>query len=381
MKPARPLLFRWMSAIVLLTCAIASPILAADPGASFPTFRRAPASQTKSVPPSAPQEKRKDPQSVGVAQPNVTAEKTDGDQVDVDEVARRGDSVIAAGRGPMATNDAVISEALSPPPDDSHKWFFSVIVDGSKESETLLYDLKHSSDLRAWLKIDDPAQSWAHVTVYVSQDQTQDWRWAKLKISRYPVMIFQPPAKRINESSANAEWEWGDPKTVIWQWDGYDATAPDRAKLRANAIRSVATSYAKKIAQDRNARRQAVAVPSPGPRKTEGPGQAERDVGATPFALPALPASPSSNPVFPSDPMVAPSQVAPAPNAISDLVTALLGKFLGPQTTGFWMAIVVALKIWQVIAARTKTPVDDQIVDFFRGIVDQANPIKIDQPK
>ena len=98
-------------------------------------------------------------------------------EVDSAEVTRRGDRVTRAGAGPMGVSEQLLSDATSPPPDDSHKWFFSVIVDEGTESQALLYDLKHSPHLRAWMNLDEPRESWSHCTLYKKGDATQDWRW------------------------------------------------------------------------------------------------------------------------------------------------------------------------------------------------------------
>jgi len=351
-------------------------MLAADPGATFPTFRRAPAPQTKAVPPSAPQEKRRDSPSVGVAQPNVTAEKTDGEQVDVDEVSRRGDSVIAAGRGPMATSDAVISEALSPPPDDSHKWFFTVVIEkGERESDTLLYDLKHSAELRAWANPDEPKESWAHVNVYVRGDESQDWRFKNLQVSKYPCMVLQPPAKLLSDADPKS-WAWGDPSTVVWQWDGYDVTLPARATLRADAIRKAVTAYATKY----NDRRQKYATAPAATPGAKQPGSPSAEIGAPP--LPAMPGTPAN--VFaqnPSGPSAGGQQPTESQGGLSLLLTALGMLTTGTGATNSLLLAGVGLKIFELIAKRTPNTIDDRIAAFFRGIADQTNQIKVDPLK
>jgi hypothetical protein len=317
---------------------------------------------------------------VQVVAGGITAEATQGAEVDPAEVIRRGDRAVAAGRGPMNVDEVLMGDATAPPPDDSHKWFFSLIVDDSRESQALLYDLKHSEHLRAWINLEEPKQSWSHTTVYVAKDMTQDWRWANLKISRYPVMILQPPAKLRNEADSKS-WEWGDPKTVIWQFDGYDATSPNRAQLRSDAIRKALAMYVQKLSVRRSTeqvvgpRSRAVPPPTPGARQAATPG-AGQDHGAPPFQLPAFPTIPGTNPVFPSDPSLPATQQAASTGAIGQ-VSSLIQQALG--SGGFWVFVLVGLKIFELYAKKTPTLKDDAIAAFVRSIVDRdQNPIKID---
>ncbi len=354
--------------VVAILATLCASLSAADPGPGLPLFRRAPAT------PAAPPKKADTPSKLDVPKPfaptlealGASAEKTDGDQVDVAEVLRRGDHMTRAGRGPMGSSERTIGDAVSPPADDSHKWFVSIIVErGSKESEALLYDLKHSPDLRAWANPEEARDSWSHVTIYVKGDESQDWRWKNLKVDRYPVMILQPPAKLVDEKNPKS-WEWGDPSTVVWQWDGYDATAPERAKLRADALRKVLLAYVTKT----NASRERLAGPGPRAkvdRPTPGARQASKPSDNT--GAPVFPQTiniPGVNPVQadPTQPST-PTQ-APAGPLLQLLNVAMQGFGSG----GFWVFILVALKACELWAAATPSKVDDQIVAFFRGIAE-----------
>lgn len=360
-------------AFAILACA--SVLTAADPGPSGPIFRRQSSAPAKPAAPPAAVEKLDvpkpfSPPAEALAQ-GSTVEAAGGAQVDTSEVLRRGDHVTRAGRGPMGAQDRLIGDAMSPPEDDSHKWFVSIVVEkGAKESEALLYDLKHSPDLRAWANPEEQKDSWSHVTIYVRGDESQDFRWKNLRIERYPVMILQPPAKLADESVRDS-WIWGDPKTVVWQWDGYDATAPDRAKLRADALRKVLIAYAQKTAQSREryastpGPRGKVDRPTPGMKQAAKPSD---NTGAPVF--PQTISFPGANPVA-ADPTV-PSGSGSLPTGFLDLVGAVLKYFFGQQSWGAWGAALVGLKVFELVAARTKNKLDDKIVEFFRGVVDQA---------
>lgn len=358
------------AALAIIACA--SVLSAADPGPSGPIFRRPSVAPAKPATPPAPAEKLDVPRSftppAEALKEVVSKEKIEGAEVDVAEVLRRRDHVTRAGRGPMASADRAIGDALAPPPDDSAKWFITVIVErGAKESDCLLYDLKHSPELRAWANPDEPVGSWAHLNVYDKDDKTQDFRWKNLKIPGYPVMLLQPPAKLADESIRDS-WIWGDPSTVVAQWSGYDATAPDRAKLRAVALGEMVDKYSVAIAARRNqlagpGPRSKVDRPTPGMKQAAKPSD---NTGAPPY--PQTITIPGVNPVS-ADPTV-PSGSGQLPTGSLDLLGQLIKRTITDPT--IWLAVLVGLKIFELVAARTPTKVDDRIAAFFRGVVDQS---------
>jgi hypothetical protein len=283
---------------------------------------------------------------------NVTQESTAGAEVDVEEVLRRGDRVTRAGRGPMGGADRAIGDAMAPPPDDSRKWFFTVVIEkGERESDTLLYDLKHSADLRAWANPDEPRESWAHVNIYVRGDESQDWRFKNLRITKYPCMVLQPPAKLMSDADPKS-WEWGDPATVVWQWDGYDVTLPARATLRADAIRKAVTAYATKF-NDRRQRFAASPPPTPGSKQASTPSE---NTAAPP--LPAMPGTPS-NAVFqqnPSGPSAGGQQPTEPQGGFSLLLTALGMLGTGTGITNLLIAALIGVQLWRTMRKATGQP-------------------------
>lgn len=290
-------------------------------------------------------------------------------EVNTEEVIRRGDRVILAGRGPMATADAFFADATSPPADDSHKWFVSLIVDDSLESRALLFDVVHEPTLSAWMDLNDGKSSWSHVKVYQSNDETTRARWAKIKISQYPVMILQPPTKLSNERDPRS-WEWGPPETVVYQWSGYPAKEAGRAKTRSDQLRSALELYIKTITAKRSATPSAQRANTP----VVGPGDDERTAervgagqvgGPPPFTIPGGASIPSSNPFATPDPI---SPVAPqATGAIGQLLTLALNAM---GSGGFWVFVLVGLKIFELYARATPGVTDDMIAAFIRSIVD-----------
>lgn len=362
---------------LLTMLAICSPTLAqpdtAGPAGLF--FRRTVAAP-QAVPQAAPKQEPKS--ELAAAQVQQATDPDKPREVDSSEVIRRGDRVTRAGAGPMGVSEQLISDATSPPADDSHKWFLSIIVDDAQESQALLYDLKHSPALRAWANIDEQRDSWAHVTVYKRGDVTQEWRWKELRITKLPVMILQPPAKLKDESKPDS-WEWGNPKTVVWQWDGYDVTKPTRAQIRSDAIRTALKLYCDKLstnpqyARASSGPRAAAPPPTRGAKQgADNPGPKQNDIGINPpFNLPAVPVAPSQAPVFPVDPtqVVAPSQV---PTTNVSLISLLIERALGAAdsrilTNALGVAVVL-IQLWRSYAQShgLKTLLGD---DAFGGLM------------
>lgn len=315
----------------------------------------APAAKPES-PPSKPDEAAKAPKPDDQPASKSVEQPTQTHDVDSAEVIRRGDRATRSGRGPMSVGDQAISEATAPPPDDSHKWFATIIVDDGEASQALLYDLKHSPYLRAWVNLDEPKESWSHATVYRSKDETQHWRWSSLRITQFPVLVIQPPAKLRDESQPES-WIWGNPKTVVWQWDGYDVKNPNRAQLRSDAIRKALQLYVAKMSAKQPAgpgpRSRAAAPPAtPGAKQQAGP--AQNDYGINPpFSIPPQQPQPLSpvGPMFPSDPTlpVVPNQLPQpqTPNALSLLLMVLGGLTTGSGMTNFLLVGLIGVQLWR----------------------------------
>lgn len=144
-----------------------------------------------------------------------------------DEIIRRGDQVEELGQIRTDSPQAYVFAALAPPPDDSHKWYVSVITtENCPWCELLKKHFSETEELRAWVNVDNQEESWAHYNVYRQEDRTQDWRWQNLAIRGYPTLIIQPPRNR----------EWGDPATVVMQKTGYDGNARSLSQSMKKAI-------------------------------------------------------------------------------------------------------------------------------------------------
>lgn len=150
-----------------------------------------------------------------------------------DEIARRGNMVTERGDGIRGGVEDLLADTWGTPPDDSHKWFVSVVVsDNCPACDRLLADFRASPYLAAWAKPDDLAGSWSHFNVYQLDDPTQRFRLEKMHIASTPTLIIQPPLNR----------QYGDPSTVVLQQTGYDGNA----KGLSDKIRAVLTAYVAK---------------------------------------------------------------------------------------------------------------------------------------
>ena len=221
-------------------------------------------------------------------------------EVDVEAVLRLGSMVQHVDGTFRDGPDELFAQAMAPPPDDSHKWFISVItMQGCGACAKLKADWKTSPDLRA-LARPDPAEqkeSWAHFNSYDRDDKSQQWRWANLKVSGFPTILVQPPRTG----------QYGDPKTVVYQ----GTYGGDPRKL-ADGIRDAIKRYLAKLPRQSS-------EPAPSPREV-GLADVEavaQKVGVDPPWKPAPKVDPPINPsILPPDPndhVQIPPPDAPAP--------------------------------------------------------------------
>lgn len=124
-------------------------------------------------------------------------------QVDRHDVARRGNDVQEVNGLQAGGVDEVIRAALAPPPDDTAKWEFCLLIQSSpasdpvtKACEQLKQDFSSSPALADLVNVADPKTSWARWQVRNIDDQTQrDWL-AKVRPaidrSKLPCLIIQP---------------------------------------------------------------------------------------------------------------------------------------------------------------------------------------------
>mgnify|MGYP000365604941 CR=1 FL=1 len=265
------------------------------------------------------------------------------------EILRRGAWVERV--GPPADDDlaARVADALAPPPDDSHKWFITLVVARDcLACEQMRADFEQAPSLTAWVDPHHPQRSWAHWQVIQADDASQAWRWQEVTLSQFPAVIVQPPINRA----------WGDPHSVVYLRQGY--LPPDEL---ADGMRRAIQRYVAKLSA-------ASRAPVGGSRKAAS--ASLPSTGAAPHAL--LDAGPPddafrqvarSSDVAPSGtseagewkpPVAPPPRLEPAkllPNlppepapGLALLLVQLVAALLSGQGTS--NALLLAILLWQV---------------------------------
>ena len=129
-------------------------------------------------------------------------------EVDHKEVRRLGNLVQYVGTDRQSDGVHAFVEALGPPARDDDKWFISLVTSrGCAPCAKLKQDFASDPWLKALADPVNPKKSWSHYNVYLAEDQSQAWRFAKLKIDAYPTVLVQPPRSK----------KYGNPATVVYQ--------------------------------------------------------------------------------------------------------------------------------------------------------------------
>ena len=185
------------------------------------------------------------------------------------EILRRGNLVEELGEGEgggRSTAATLVAQALAVPPDDSHKWYLTLVVrDDDPASQRLRADFAQSDVLRAWGSESD-ADSPTHFQVRRANDPTQrDWL-APLEpvLAKYPLplIVLQPPRSG----------QFGPSATVAKLFAGYDGDP----KQMAARLRKGVITYCQAVAEKRLATRATLRLGEPvsksevGDRKSEG---------------------------------------------------------------------------------------------------------------
>ena len=248
----------------------------------------------------------------------------DPPQVDQAEVMRLGDTVQHVGDHAQGEENAdAFVAAMSPPESDADKWFISVLsMRGCAGCEKLKRDWATNQWLLALANPGDPRKSWSHYKVYDKDDQSQAFRFEKIKVTAYPTILVQPPRSG----------RYGDSATVVYQ--GVYQGDPERL------ARSISTAIRQYIAK---------LQPRPGPVEAGQVGQ----VGVDPPWQPVPrvdPLQPQPSPQFPLfDPTIPPPAPEPAPvstfpwSAVLTLIAA-----------GFSVPAAIALVMWGISFVRAR---------------------------
>lgn len=110
------------------------------------------------------------------------------------EIARRGNHVEMTG----TIRSGLMAAALSPPADDSAKWFLTLVLKpGEISSEKMRQVIASDPALRPWVDVREPLKSTMHYHVRSIDDATQaDWlKGLRPAIARsgLPLLVLQPP--------------------------------------------------------------------------------------------------------------------------------------------------------------------------------------------
>lgn len=254
--------------------------------------------------------------------------QTSEPEVDTAEVLRWGDRVVVAGEGPRAGGEALYSEAMATPVDDSDQFFVTVWGHSRCEACRQLHQAFQSDPHLAAFVADPPGERrpWAHFNYYQADNAQQAWRFARHKIpvrGPFPIVTIQPPLNG----------HYGNPQTVI---DRIDAAQLGKPQDLAKRIQASVRLYLSKVQRPANL---AAKVDRPGGHEGEDgvlpPGhplveQVGDDV-SFPWGPEAPPAQPTFDPIFPQG-----GPAAPQPATLAQLQQACPGcppEFLLEQLT------------------------------------------------
>jgi hypothetical protein len=265
------------------------------------------------------------------------------------EIARRGtfaervDGVQDAG-DPL---DA-IAAAMQPPPDDSHKWLFTLVTTRNCQwCERMRCDFESDARLKAWVDTKDYAKSWAHWQVVQIEDQSQAWRWKDYRPTAFPTLIVQPPVNG----------DWGDPRTIVFARQGYLKPAELAVAIREAIQLYAAKAFPRYVAKRAQSDVLSSKVVAGG---IEQPHAGEPSGGWTPPVTP-----PSPVPPVPSYPNV-PPEVAPKQPETAALIVQLLSSLLGgPGLANVLLLAILGWQMYRAIAKRQGVPllVDDNMAE------------------
>lgn len=282
-----------------------------------------------------------------LAQSSVNPITNGLDKIAQDEVARRGNRIERTG----TIRSGLMAEALSPPEDDSHKWFLTLVGRSDEDRFTRMRsEIKLSHEMAPWVNVDEPSKSHLHYQVRCTDDATQaDWLnnaklQESLKTHGTPAVILQPPLNK----------RFGDPSTIVKLIHG-EMTGADLSKRLRQAIvdyveaipvsESALVGYPNRSQQSRggNAEPQLAGIKAPPPFPI--PDQRPNNVQPNPLPVE----------IPPPQSLTAEQIKALAPGADAEFVLAILSeKITDPQ--------IVKLR-WEVAQAKKPTPVVPAPID------------------
>jgi hypothetical protein len=264
------------------------------------------------------------------------------------EIARRG-ALVERVNGIQAESDSAsaIALAMQPPPDDSHKWLFTLVTTKNCSwCEQMRRDFATDPKLKSWVDTKDYIRSWAHWQIVQIEDQSQAWRWKDFKPTSFPTLIVQPP---VNGS-------WGDPHTIVFVRQNYlkpaqlDTAIREAIQLYSTKLYSRRLAWSKTPSADQSAT--IIGGIKAEPRDEHAGGW--NPPVSPPAPLPPLPAVPST----PNQPaQYPPAQYPPSLPNFASLLAQLLGSLLGgPALANFLLIAILAWQVYRGIAKREGIP-------------------------
>ena len=248
-------------------------------------------------------------------------------EVDAEQVLRLGSCVQHCDglhRSSPTSTDSFVDLMSAVPPDDDHKWFVSVFVDGSVESQYLREQWKTDRHLLALADPTDQSSSWSHFHFYNVGDGSQKKRIENLKFDSLPTVIVQPPRSG----------EFGNPETVVYQ-SGYSG---DPVQL-ANSISESVQFYITRL-EDR---------PGYDTFRAQTPVEEQNDtIGNPPWDLPSAEEDARRRPRFPDGlPRVPPREQI-------EVLRVPWGLILTAITGGATVPVLVGIGLWLVRVVRSR---------------------------
>lgn len=232
------------------------------------------------------------------------------------EIARRGSHVEHTG----TIRSGLMAEALSPPADDSAKWFVTLIVKpGDPASEKMRAMVATDPAIRPWIDVREPAKSTTHFHIRSIDDPTQaDWlRGLRPAIERsgLPLVVLQPPKNG----------QFGPGSTIVKLIGGVVTGDELGAKLRDGIIAYIQALEPRGISQTEVG----VAPPFNVAPKDPAPPM-------VPFVFPEpTPQEPPPNPSTPAPAFPTQSLALTIGMFIAGWITARLKTFVGTKLSGF----------------------------------------------
>jgi len=260
------------------------------------------------------------------------------------EIARRGPMVERINGFEAADDTILLTEALSPPADDSNKWLLTLVTTKNcKYCEQLRGDLDSSPALKPWVDAKDYTKSWFHYQIVQIEDQSQAWRWKDFKPTSFPTLLIQPPFDR----------SWGDPHTIVFKKEGYDGKAD---KLAVD-FRAAIDRYTKKVKPERAAWKSMhnSQIASNGGHQV-GFAQAVQAGGWNPPATPPSMLPPAQ----PATPQIPPQPAADPTSAQADQILSIvlgLVSMIFPDAKTLLLVLTAASNVLMYLRDRRQQPV------------------------